>query len=214
MSFEELAYSNMLTLNALVEPLDEQGILAKQDVLGRVKKLQAEMAAKRSTQWKWASELMAQPGIAVSWQGRRLFPGAVLHQAPPQGLAPSQQAVVRVRERKQRQEGEGLAATGAATAPDPNPVVMLIVRLLAAASMADDRIAFTHGTSPQDNLVRLSGPIGFELVRRAGKWDKKNRRSWGLYPGVDPPRSEPEAEPLLLKRKIQLEKNNASQLRL
>jgi hypothetical protein len=51
---------------------------------------------------------------------------------------------VRVRERKQREEGEGLAATGAATATDANPVVMLIVRLLAAASVADDRIAFTN----------------------------------------------------------------------
>jgi len=33
-----------------------------------------------------------------------------------------------------------------------------------------------------------------------------------LYPGADPPRSEPEAEPLLLKRKLQLEENNASRL--
>jgi len=55
---------------------------------------------------------------------------------------------VRVRERKQRQEGEGLLATGAATASDANPVVLLIVRLLAAASMADDRIALTNRASP------------------------------------------------------------------
>jgi len=48
-SFEELAYSNMLTLNALVELLDERGILAKRDVLDRLKKLQAETAVKRST---------------------------------------------------------------------------------------------------------------------------------------------------------------------
>jgi len=58
--------------------------------------------------------------------------------APPQGLATSQQAVVGVRERKRREESEGLAATGAVAAPDPDPVVMLIVRLLAAAPMADD----------------------------------------------------------------------------
>ena len=79
--------------------------------------------------------------------------------------------------------------------------------------MADNRIAFTNRASPQDNLFAVPGPVGFELVRRGGKWDKKNRRSWGLYPGADPPRSEPEAEPLLLKRKSQLKKNNASQLR-
>ena len=109
---------------------------------------------------------------------------------------------MRVRERKQRKEGEGLPATVAKAASDPNPVVMFIVRLLAAAPMADDRIAFTNRTSPQDNLAGLFGPIGFELVQWDGKWDKKNRGSWGLYSGVDPPRSEPEAEPLLLKRKI------------
>jgi hypothetical protein len=50
---------------------------------------------------------------------------------------------MRVRERKQWEEGEGLPASGAATATDPNPIVMLIVRLLAAASMADDQTPFT-----------------------------------------------------------------------
>jgi hypothetical protein len=122
---------------------------------------------------------------------------------------------VRVRERKHREEGEGLPAIEAATAPDPNPVVILIVDLLAAASVADDRIAFTNRASPQDDLVvAVSGPVGFQLVRQGGKWDKKNRGVWGLYPGVDPPRSEPEAEPLLLKRKIPTGEDNASQLRL
>jgi hypothetical protein len=79
---------------------------------------------------------------------------------------------------------------------------MFIVGLLAAASVADDRVAFTNRASPQDDFVAVCGPVGFQLVRRSGKWDKKNRGSWGLYSGVDPPRSEPEAEPLLLKRKI------------
>ena len=111
-----------------------------------------------------------------------LFPGAVFHEAPPQCLTASQQTVVRVRERKERQEGEGLPATGAATAPDVNPVVMLIVRLLAAASVADDRIAFTSGTSPQNDLGATRGPIRFELVRRDGKWDKQNRSLLELCP--------------------------------
>ena len=35
-------YSNMLTLNALVELLDERGILTKQEVLERIKKLGEE----------------------------------------------------------------------------------------------------------------------------------------------------------------------------
>jgi hypothetical protein len=89
---------------------------------------------------------------------------------------------VGVRQRKPRQEGEGLPAIGAATAPDSNPVVILIVGLLAAAPVADDRIAFTNRASPQDDLVAVTSPIRFELVRRGGKWDKKNRRSRGLYP--------------------------------
>jgi len=99
----------------------------------------------------------------------------VFHKAPPQCLTARQQTVVRVRERKARQEGEGLPTTGATAALDVNPVVMLIVRLLAAASMADDRIAFTCGASPQDDFGAACGPIGFELVRRDGKWDKQNR---------------------------------------
>ena len=157
--------------------------------------------------------------IWVFERGHRLFPGAVLHEASPQRLTSSQQAVMGVRERKQREEGEGRPATVAATAPDFDPVVILIVRLLAATSMADDRIAFTHRAAPQDDLgapFRPVGfePIGFELAQRAGKWDKENRSSWGLCVGVDLPRSEPEAEPLLLKTKFQLEENNASRLRL
>jgi hypothetical protein len=46
-SFEELAYSNMLTLNALVELLAEKGLLSKQEVLERVKQLQAQTQAKK-----------------------------------------------------------------------------------------------------------------------------------------------------------------------
>jgi uncharacterized protein YaeQ len=44
------------------------------------------------------------------------------------------------------------------------PVVMLIVRLLAAASMTDDRIAFTSGASPQDDFGAARGPIGSARV--------------------------------------------------
>jgi hypothetical protein len=84
-----------------------------------------------------------------------------------------------VREREQWKKGEGLPATGASTATDVNPVVMLIVCLLAAAAVADDRIAFTNRASPQDDLVAVSSPIVFDLVQRCGKWDKKNRSSWG-----------------------------------
>ena len=39
---EDLAYSNMLTLNALVELLDERGVVPKQEVLAQIKKLGEE----------------------------------------------------------------------------------------------------------------------------------------------------------------------------
>src|SRR5262249_36486289 len=99
----------------------------------------------------------------------RSFPGAVFHKAPPQRLTARQQAVMRVRERKQWEESEGLPANRAAAAMDANPIVMLIVRLLAAAAMADDRIPSTCRTSPQ-HLVAVCGPISFKLVRLRRKW--------------------------------------------
>ena len=79
---------------------------------------------------------------------------------------------------------------------------MFIVRLLATATVPDNRIAFTNWAAPQQNVLAVASPIGFELAWRSRKWDKKNRGSWGLCPGVDPPRSEPEAGPLLLKKRI------------
>jgi len=102
--------------------------------------------------------------IRVLDRRRRLFPRAVLLKAPPQGLATSQQTMMRVRERKRREESEGLTAAGAVAASDSNPVVMFIVRLLTAPPVPDDRIAFTNGASPQNELIAVSSPIGFQLV--------------------------------------------------
>ncbi len=51
---------------------------------------------------------------------------------------------MRVREREHRKEGKGHPAIGAATAPDPNPVVILVVGLLAAPAVTNDRIVFTE----------------------------------------------------------------------
>jgi hypothetical protein len=88
----------------------------------------------------------------------------VLLETPPQRLAAGQHAVVGVRERKRRQEGESLPAAGAQTATDPDPIVVFIVRLLAAVSVANDRITFTNRASPQDELTAVCGPISFQLV--------------------------------------------------
>ena len=144
--------------------------------------------------------------IGIFERRGRLFPGAMVHKVSPQGPSASYEAVVRVRGREGRQKRERLPATRAVSATDLNPVVMLIVSLLATASVADDRIALTNGAASQDDVGALFGPTRFELVRWGRKWDKENRRSSGLCSGVDLPRSEPEAEPLLLKRKIPTER--------
>jgi hypothetical protein len=92
---------------------------------------------------------------------------------------------------------------------------MLIVRLLAAASVADDRIVFASGASPQNDLGTARGPIRFDLVRRGRKWDKKNRSSLELCPPAltcqDLSR---DAELLPPETKIQLKENNPSRLQL
>jgi hypothetical protein len=49
-SFEELAYSNMLTLNALIELLDEKGLIGKKEILERVKRLQAQAQLRKKPQ--------------------------------------------------------------------------------------------------------------------------------------------------------------------
>ncbi len=46
-SSEELAYSNMLTLNALIELLDEMGLIGKKDILERVKQLQLQAQVRK-----------------------------------------------------------------------------------------------------------------------------------------------------------------------
>jgi hypothetical protein len=63
-------------------------------------------------------------------------------------------------------------------------ISICFLALLAAASVADDRIVFASGAPPQNNLGATRGPIRFELVRRCGKWDKQNRTSLELCPGL------------------------------
>jgi hypothetical protein len=121
---------------------------------------------------------------------------------------------VRVRERKRRQEGEGLLATRTATTTNANPIVMLIMRLLAAASVTDDRVNLTPRASPQNNLGAARGPIRFELVQRSAKWDKQNRTSWSSAPALTRQDLSRKRSSFLLKPKIQLEENNPSGLQL
>ena len=80
-----------------------------------------------------------------------------------------------IRQRKPRQQRKGLPTTGTAAAADINPIVMFVVCLLAAVPVADDRILLTNGALPQNGFGTAGGPIGFQLVRRNGNWDKENR---------------------------------------
>jgi hypothetical protein len=54
---------------------------------------------------------------------------------------------MRVRKREKREKGESLSATSAAAAMDPDPVVMLVVSLLAATAVTNDRIPITNRAS-------------------------------------------------------------------
>jgi hypothetical protein len=56
---------------------------------------------------------------------------------------------------------------------------MFIMRLLAPAAVTDDGIPFANRASPQHDVLDIPSPVGFELVQRGRKWDKKNRGSWG-----------------------------------
>ena len=89
------------------------------------------------------------------------------------------------------------------------------MRLLAAASVADDRIALTNRASPQDDLGAARSPIRFELVQRNAKWDKHNRSSLGLCPpALTRQDRSRKRSPLPPEAKIQLEENTACRLRL
>jgi hypothetical protein len=107
---------------------------------------------------------------------------------------------MRVREREHRKKREGHPAISAAAAMDPNPVVILVVRLLKAPAMTNDRIPFTKRASAYDDLVAVFRPVGGKLVRRDGNWDKVDRTSQGFRLCLRPPRSSTEAEPRLLKK--------------
>jgi hypothetical protein len=79
-----------------------------------------------------------------------------------------------IREREQREEGECPSTKRTKPPSDFNPVVVFIVRLLATATVADNRIAFTQRTSAQQHVAVVL-PVGFGLARRGRKWDKNNR---------------------------------------
>jgi len=55
-----------------------------------------------------------------------------------------------------------------------------IVRLLAAATVTDNRIALTKRASAQQDLPAVARPVVFDVVRLGSKWDKNSRVVQGL----------------------------------
>src|ERR1051325_3021942 len=80
-----------------------------------------------------------------------------------------------VRRRKQGQEGNRLTARLADTAPDLNPIMVFVMGLFAAATMANDRVSQTNGASANDLPSACDSPIGFQVALRCRKCDKDNR---------------------------------------
>ncbi|HUJ93646.1 MAG TPA: hypothetical protein VLW84_00160, partial [Terriglobales bacterium] len=72
-----------------------------------------------------------------------------------------------------------LAAPVAKAAANPDPIMVLIVRLFAAAAMTDDGILSANRAMAQDDLHAGLGPIGFEVELRRREWDKQNRSDEG-----------------------------------
>ena len=75
-SYEELAYSNMLTLTALVELLAEKGVLTHEEILERMRKLQTETRAKR----KRIDFQPGRSGLSPTW--RRVSRGCPAPRCP------------------------------------------------------------------------------------------------------------------------------------
>jgi len=66
--------------------------------------------------------------------------------------------------RERWQEGERSAAQIAKATANSDPIVVFVMSLLAAAAVADDRIALTKRASAKDRLCASLGPIGFEVA--------------------------------------------------
>ena len=78
---------------------------------------------------------------------------------------------------------------------------MLVVRLLAAPTVTNNRIALTDRTQAYDDLVAVVSPADSKLLQPGRHWDKEDRFLKGAsLADVDPPRSQQAAKLLLLKK--------------
>ena len=103
--------------------------------------------------------------IGVFYGGRRGFPAAAFQEAALQRLAAGDEAVMAVGRRKGRQEGERLAAPVAKAAANPDPIMVLIVRLFAAAAMTDDGILSANRAMAQDVVESVRRDSAHNVIR-------------------------------------------------
>src|ERR1041384_4843580 len=108
-----------------------------------------------------------------------------------------------VRRRKQGQEGNRLTARLADTAPDLNPIMVFVMGLFAAATMANDRVSQKNGAPANDLPSACDSPIGFQVALRCRKCDKDNRTN-ALGPALAKVMTQRDPSP---PQKNQLEKN-------
>ena len=107
--------------------------------------------------------------IGILHRRCRRFPRTVLDKVAPQRFTAGDQAVMRIRERKPRQEGNRFAARSADTSPDFDPVVVFIMSLFAAATMANDRVQQTNRALADELFCACFGPLGFRVALPCGK---------------------------------------------
>jgi hypothetical protein len=113
--------------------------------------------------------------IFQGWGGA--FPRVVLHKTSPQCLTARDQTVMGIRQGESGKERKSSSAQNAEAAAVLNPVVTVVMRLLAAAAVADDRVTQTEGT-PAKDLFRTSRPVEAWLAMVRRKWDNRDRTAW------------------------------------
>jgi hypothetical protein len=140
--------------------------------------------------------------IGIFGRRRRVFPRSALHEIAVQRLATGDKTVMAVRRRERRQEGERLAASLANAAANPDPIMVLVMRLFAAAAMTDNRVFGADRAPAQDDLRTGFGPIGSGIDLTGGKWDKENRTQRGSARAGDLAKIGTRVEPLLPSKNL------------
>ena len=147
--------------------------------------------------------------IRIFERRRGAFPRTRLQKVSLQRLTARGQTVMGVGQRENGKESEGQVAEVTDTAPNLNPVVTLVMSLLAAPAMPDDRIAQALRTAAND-LSCTSRPVKVCLAMVYGKWDKENRTAMEALPRSGIFQDMRPEESFLLPARSQSKKDNSA----